>query len=369
MAFDPIEAIIADMRAGKMVILVDDEDRENEGDLIMAAGLARAEDINFMAKFGRGLICMTLTQERCQQLRLPLMVNHNRTPHATNFTLSIEAAQGVTTGISAADRATTIRAAVAPQAKPDDILQPGHVFPLMARPGGVLTRAGHTEAGCDLAKLAGLEPAAVIVEILNEDGTMARRPDLETFAVTHGLKIGTIAALIHYRTQTEATVERFSECVLPTAQGIFQLYGYQEVYGKEVHLALVHGVLSPEQPPLVRVHMLNPLCDIFGTQRSECGRWSLADVMARVQQEPSGVVVVLRTWDNPRALADRLEQFRLQDAGFALAREEIFDLRTHGVGAQILRDLGVRKMRLLAAPVKMHGLSGFDLEIVDYVTA
>ncbi len=369
MAFNTVEEIVADLRAGKMVIIVDDEDRENEGDLVMAAALARPEDINFMARYGRGLICLTLTQARCQQLRLPLMTHHNRTPHATNFTVSIEAAQGVTTGISAADRATTIQAAVAPDAKPEDLLQPGHIFPLMARPGGVLTRAGHTEAGCDLARLAGLEPAAVIVEILNEDGTMARRPDLEQFALTHGLKMGTIADLIHYRTQTEATVERFSTCSLPTPQGEFRLYGYQEVYSREVHLALVHGAISPEQPVLVRVHMLNPLCDLFGARRSGCGGWPLTDVMARVQQEAAGVIIVLRTWDNPRALADRLEQFQHQDRGLVQVREESFDLRTYGVGAQILRDLGVRQMRLLAAPMKMHGLSGFDLEIVEYVTA
>ncbi|HLF95767.1 MAG TPA: 3,4-dihydroxy-2-butanone-4-phosphate synthase, partial [Methylococcaceae bacterium] len=261
------EEIIEDIRQGRMVVIMDDEDRENEGDLIMAAPHARAEDINFMARYGRGLICLTLTRERCQQLRLPLMVNENKTAHSTSFTVSIEAAEGVTTGISAADRARTIQCAVAANARPEDLVQPGHVFPLMARPGGVLTRSGHTEAGCDLARLAGLEPAAVIVEILNEDGNMARRPDLERFAVEHGLKIGTIADLIHYRIQNEKTLERICECDFPTEYGHFRLHAYQDQIDNRLHLALTMGAVADGRPVLARVHARNLLGDLFGAQR------------------------------------------------------------------------------------------------------
>ncbi|MFZ0467975.1 MAG: 3,4-dihydroxy-2-butanone-4-phosphate synthase, partial [Thiogranum sp.] len=251
MQLNSIEEIIDDIRDGRMVIIMDDEDRENEGDLIMAASLVRPEDINFMATHGRGLICMTLTRERCRQLSLPLMVNDNQDQHSTNFTLSIEAAEGVTTGISAYDRAHTVRSAVQPAARPQDLVQPGHIFPLMARPGGVLTRAGHTEAGCDLARLAGLEPASVIVEILNEDGSMARRPDLEKFAASHGLKVGTIADLIHYRISNEKSVERVADCALATEYGEFHLYAYQDIVNKGLHLALVKGELSADEPTLV----------------------------------------------------------------------------------------------------------------------
>lgn len=258
-----IEEIIEDLRQGKMVIVMDDEDRENEGDLLMAAAFARPEDINFMAKYGRGLICLTLTRERCQQLRLPLMVHNNKTPYTTNFTVSIEAAEGVTTGISAADRALTIQCAVAKNAQPGDLVQPGHVFPLMAQAGGVLNRAGHTEAGCDLAHLAGVEPAAVIVEILNDDGSMARRPDLEVFASQHNLKIGTIADLIHYRIHHENTLERISECAYPTEFGDFRLYAYQDRNDDNVHMALVMGDISSEEPVLVRVHARNLIDDLF----------------------------------------------------------------------------------------------------------
>src|SRR5690554_2586648 len=271
--------IIEDIKAGKMVILMDDEDRENEGDLIMAAECITPEAINFMARYGRGLICLTLTEERCEQLNLPLMVGQNNSPYATNFTVSIEAAEGVTTGISAADRAQTVLAAVAKDAKPADLVMPGHIFPLKAREGGVLNRAGHTEAGCDLAKLAGLEPAAVIVEILNEDGSMARRPDLEIFAKEHGLKMGTIADLIHYRLQNEPTVERVAECRMPTEFGEFRLVAYRDLLERELHLALVKGDIEPEESTLVRVHMQHTLCDLFGNQR-DCG-WPLRDVMAR----------------------------------------------------------------------------------------
>src|SRR6056297_1853194 len=263
--FSPIDEIVADIRAGRMVIMVDDEDRENEGDLIMAANCVRPEDINYMARYGRGLICLTLTRERCEQLRLPLMVGHTNAMHATNFTISIEAAEGITTGISAHDRARTIQAAVAPDAKPEDLSQPGHIFPVMAQPGGVLTRAGHTEAGCDLARLAGMEPAAVIVEILNEDGSMAQRPDLEAFANRHGLKIGTIADLIRYRLEKEVSVERISEHAVQTGEGEFRLFCFEDhVHGavhvvleaeqanRTVHVALVHGTIRPDSTPLDR---------------------------------------------------------------------------------------------------------------------
>ncbi|MDH5180954.1 MAG: 3,4-dihydroxy-2-butanone-4-phosphate synthase, partial [Gammaproteobacteria bacterium] len=289
MELNSIEEIIEDFRQGKMVILMDDEDRENEGDLIMAAELVRADDINFMAKFGRGLICLTLTQQRCEQLNLPLMVKSNNDLHSTNFTLSIEAARGVTTGISAADRAVTVRAAVAVNAKPTDIVQPGHIFPLMAQPGGVLTRAGHTEAGCDLARLANLEPAAVIVEILNEDGSMARRPDLEKFAQEHGLKIGTVADLIHYRMQNEKTVERVAGSKLPTKCGDFELHAFKNMIDGQVHLALVKGNLDTSKPVLVRVHVENTLCDMLGSMRDDCG-WPLRDAMCRITDEGEGVV-------------------------------------------------------------------------------
>ncbi|MES9844018.1 MAG: 3,4-dihydroxy-2-butanone-4-phosphate synthase, partial [Candidatus Sedimenticola sp. 6PFRAG5] len=260
MAFNTTEEIIEDLRQGKMVIIMDDEDRENEGDLLMAAEMVTPEAINFMARYGRGLICLTLNKERCQQLRLPLMVGVNESQHATNFTVSIEAAEGVTTGISASDRSTTVLAAVKEDAQPQDIVQPGHIFPLMAQPGGVLVRAGHTEAGCDLARLAGMNPSSVIVEILNEDGTMARRPDLELFAKEHNLKIGTIADLIHYRVRNEKTIERISECTLPTEYGDFKLVAYQDCIDNELHLALVKGNVTPDEPTLVRVHMQNTLC-------------------------------------------------------------------------------------------------------------
>src|SRR5487761_2240984 len=262
--FNTIDEVLEDLRNGKMAVIMDDEDRENEGDLVIAASCVRAEDVNFMARYGRGLICLTLTRDRCRQLRLPLMVSDTDSQHKTNFTLSIEAAEGVTTGISAHDRAQTIRAAVAPNAKPEDLRQPGHVFPLMAQPGGVLTRAGHTEAGCDLARLAGLAPAAVIVEILNDDGTMARRPDLEKFAKAHGLRIGTIADLISYRLAKEKTVECITECRVPTEFGEFRMAVYEDRVNKTVHLALISGEVKPEKPVLVRVHLQSTLNDVVG---------------------------------------------------------------------------------------------------------
>jgi 3,4-dihydroxy 2-butanone 4-phosphate synthase / GTP cyclohydrolase II len=362
---DPTEDIIADIKAGKMVILMDDEDRENEGDLVMAAELVRPEDINFMARYGRGLICLTLTAERCRQLRLPQMVSRNEESHKTAFTVSIEAASGVTTGISAHDRAHTVRTAVKPDARPDDLVQPGHIFPLMAQPGGVLTRAGHTEAGCDLARLAGLAPAAVIVEILNEDGTMARRPDLERFAQEHGLKLGSIADLIRYRLDNEHTVERVAETHVMTEFGEFRLVTYQDSIDNTVHLAMVKGQVEAAKPTLVRVHIRNTLQDVLGV-RHEDFAWPLRRALQRVAEEGEGVVVLLRKPESSRELMQQIVSLNK-----AALDEHVHDpqqvLRTYGIGAQILSDLGVRKMRVLSAPKRMQGISGFGLEVVDYV--
>ncbi len=369
MALNSIDEILEDLRQGKMVIIMDDEDRENEGDLLMAASRVRPEDINFMARYGRGLICLTLTRERCKQLRLPLMVTDNETPHGTNFTVSIEAAEGVTTGISAYDRAHTIRTAVAPDARPDDLVQPGHIFPLMAQPGGVLTRAGHTEAGCDLTRLAGLEPAAVIVEVLKEDGSMARRPDLESFARRHGLKIGTIADLIRYRMANEKTIQRMAEFELSTEFGRLRLLTYQDALTKQVHFALVKGMINPEQPVLVRVHVQHTLCDLLPVQLPESG-WPLADAFHRVAGEPSGVLVLLTRQEDPKELVRRMQQYQREGVESHNPRptDSATELRTYGLGAQILLDLGVRRMRVLSAPKRLSGLSGFDLEVVEYVS-
>ncbi|HZX22395.1 MAG TPA: bifunctional 3,4-dihydroxy-2-butanone-4-phosphate synthase/GTP cyclohydrolase II [Woeseiaceae bacterium] len=364
--FSPIDEIVADIRAGRMVIMVDDEDRENEGDLIMAANCVRPEDINYMARYGRGLICLTLTRERCEQLRLPLMVGHTNAMHATNFTISIEAAEGITTGISAHDRARTIQAAVAPDAKPEDLSQPGHIFPVMAQPGGVLTRAGHTEAGCDLARLAGMEPAAVIVEILNEDGSMARRPDLEAFANRHGLKIGTIADLIRYRLEKEVSVERISEHAVQTGEGEFRLFCFEDHVNRTVHVALVHGTIRPDSTPLVRVHIQDTLGDVVGVRDPAFG-WPLRDAMRRVAAEESGVIVILRDQEGPRELMEAVAAMERPVEELERRRDGAAVLRTYGVGAQILRDLGVHRMRVLSAPKQMHAISGFGLEVVDYV--
>jgi 3,4-dihydroxy 2-butanone 4-phosphate synthase/GTP cyclohydrolase II len=290
--FNSIDEILEDLRQGRMVVIMDDEDRENEGDLIMAASRVRPEDINFMARYGRGLICLTLTRERCRQLRLPLMVSDTDESHRTNFTLSIEAAEGVTTGISAHDRAQTVRAAVAPDAVPENLRQPGHIFPLMAQPGGVLMRAGHTEAGCDLARLAGFEPAAVIVEVLNDDGTMARRADLEKFARHHSLRIGTIADLIRYRLKNERTVERIYDGTVQTEFGSFRLCCYEDHVHRNVHIVLVKGELDPAVPPLVRVHVKETLRDLVGVQAESLG-WPLRAAIERIAREPSGVMVIL----------------------------------------------------------------------------
>ena len=369
MSFDPTSELIAEFRNGNMVVLVDDEDRENEGDLVMPAAHATPEAINFMARYGRGLICLPMTRERCDAIGLKLMVGDNREAQRTQFTVSIDAAGGITTGISAVDRATTILAAVRPGAKPSDFVQPGHVFPLMSEPGGVLTRAGHTEAGCDLARLAGLEPAAVVVEILNEDGTMARRPDLERFAQTHGLKLGTIADLIEYRMLNEKTVERAGECRLPTEFGEFRLIAFRAGTDGEIHFALVAGEIDPEAPTLIRVHVHDSLCDLTASRRRDAG-WPIGDALRRVAEEGSGVVVVLRTPESPERLAARIDHYRREDEGETppLHDSGSTDLRTFGLGAQILADLGVRKMRVLSAPKRLHGISGFGLEIVEYVS-
>jgi 3,4-dihydroxy 2-butanone 4-phosphate synthase / GTP cyclohydrolase II len=370
MSLNTTEEIIEDLKQGKMVIIMDDEDRENEGDLVMAAEAVTPAAINFMARYGRGLICLTLTKEHCSQLRLPLMVTTDDELAATNFTVSIEAAEGVTTGISAADRSTTVLAAVAPDAKPQDLVQPGHIFPLMAQPGGVLVRAGHTEAGCDLARLAGLSPSAVIVEILNEDGTMARRADLEKFAVEHDLKMGTIADLIQYRVQNETTIERVSECNFPTEFGDFRMVAYQDMVDNELHLALVKGHPSTDRPTLVRVHMQNSLCDLFEAKFSECG-WPLRNAMKFIGNEEEGVIVVLRNHDSARDIVQRMLDLQAKSSGHQkfMKKDNSKELRTYGVGAQILSDLGVRKMRVLSAPKSIHALSGFEMEVTEYVEA
>jgi 3,4-dihydroxy 2-butanone 4-phosphate synthase/GTP cyclohydrolase II len=363
-----IDEIIQELAQGRMVVLMDDEDRENEGDLVMAAECVRPEDVNFMARYGRGLICLTLTRERCEQLRLPLMVNETNDKHLTNFTVSIEAAAGVTTGISAADRATTIRRAVARGARPDDLVQPGHIFPLMAQPGGVLARAGHTEAGCDLAGLAGFEPAGVIVEVLNEDGSMARRDDLERFAAQHGLKIGTVADLIRYRLAREQTVERVAECDWPTQQATFRLHTYRDRVNNRLHFALVFGRISADVPVLIRVHMQDTLRDLLQAERDNLGL-SLSTAMQRIVAAGAGVIVVLREPEAEQTLLRRVREFQLREDGVDTPRPpNSAVLRTYGLGAQILRDLGVARMRVLGTPRRMHGLSGFGLDVVEYVT-
>ena len=365
-AFSDIEDIIADVRDGKMVIMVDDENRENEGDLLMAAAKVRPEDINYMARYGRGLICLTISRERCAQLRLPLMVDDTDQRHATNFTVSIEAAEGITTGISAHDRAHTVKVAVAANARPEHLSQPGHIFPVMAQPGGVLTRAGHTEAGCDLARLAGLEPAATIVEILNEDGSMARRPDLEKFSKEHNVRIGTIADLISYRMQKEQFVERISETAVTTQYGAFTMYSYDDRVNQAVHIALVKGELGGATDPLVRVHIQDTLGDVIGVQSPELG-WPLYGAIERISREKTGVLVILREQESARDLMDAVENLSRSRDELKIRRSGDAVLRTYGVGAQILRDLGLKRMRVLSAPKQMYGISGFGLEISEYV--
>ena len=358
-AISGVPEILAELRAGRMVILVDEEDRENEGDLVMAAEFVTADAINFMARYGRGLICLTLTEERCRQLDLPLMVGANRSRMGTNFTLSIEAAQGVTTGISAADRARTVQAAVKKGAKPEDIVQPGHIFPLMAQQGGVLVRAGHTEAGCDLAQLAGLTPAAVICEVLKDDGEMARLPDLIAFGKTHGLKIGTIADLIHHRSRTESLVERVAERALETVHGPFKLVAYRDKSSRDTHIALVRGAIAPGKETLVRVHEPLSVADLLDSaDRSHS--WNLNDALRTIAAADNGVVVLLHRTESGADLLERL-------AMVAAPEPQKVDLRTYGIGAQILRDLGVTRMKVLSTPRKMPSMTGFDLEVTGYL--
>ncbi|HLX30704.1 MAG TPA: bifunctional 3,4-dihydroxy-2-butanone-4-phosphate synthase/GTP cyclohydrolase II [Casimicrobiaceae bacterium] len=361
MPLAPITEIISDIKVGRMVVLVDEEDRENEGDLVLAADHVTPDAINFMARFGRGLVCMPITEARARQLNLAPMTPVNRSVHGTNFTVSIEAAHGVTTGISAADRAHTIRVATAPHATPDDIVHPGHVFPLIAQPGGVLARAGHTEACCDLAQLAGLSSSAVLCEIMNDDGTMARLPDLERFAATHGLRIGAIADLIHHRSRTERLVERVAERPLSTPVGTFRLIVYRDKLTDATHLALSRGPISPEVETLVRVHEPLSIVDLLDAT-TDSHAWSILEAQRAIAEAGRGVIVLLHRPESARELRERAI------ATEAPAAAKV-DLRNYGIGAQILRDLNVGRMRLLARPRKMPSMAGFGLEITGYEEA
>jgi 3,4-dihydroxy 2-butanone 4-phosphate synthase/GTP cyclohydrolase II len=381
MSFAPIPELLEELRAGRMVVVVDDEDRENEGDLIMAAELVRPQDINFMVTHARGLVCLSLTRERCRQLGLPPMVRDNTSPHGTNFTVSIEAAEGVTTGISAYDRAHTVRTAVRPDASAADLSQPGHIFPLQAQPGGVLNRAGHTEAASDLALLAGMEPAGVLVEILNPDGSMARRPQLESFAREHGLRIGSIEDLIRHRLATEHTIERVDERDIDTPHGTFRLHTYRDRLGHGLHFALVRGAPDAVTPTLVRVQMLNPLADALHWRRADFGP-AVGDVLAAIAAEGSGALVLLG--EPPRGAADEAEAMlarirQPQDdattsasAAAATATSgragALAEWRRNGAGSQILADLGYGRLRVLGTPRRQVGLAGFGLEVVAYVS-
>ena len=359
----PVEDIVAEMRAGRMVILIDEEDRENEGDLVLAADHVTAETINFMARFGRGLICLTLTRERCELLQLPPMTTRNGTKHATAFTVSIEAAVGVTTGISAADRACTVRAAVAKNATVNDLVQPGHVFPLQAVDGGVLMRAGHTEAGCDLASMAGCSPAAVICEIMKDDGTMARLPDLLVFAAEHGLKIGTIADLIEHRSRNESLIEKIGSRTLHTAFGEFTAHAFKDKPSQGLHLALVKGKWGPDEAVAARVHEPLSVLDALETGRV-MHSWNLEQSLKYIAGEGKGVAVLLNCGESAAQL---LTQFEGTARASQAPERGRMDLRTYGVGAQILRDCGVHKMRLLGNPRRMPSMTGYGLEIVGYI--
>jgi 3,4-dihydroxy 2-butanone 4-phosphate synthase/GTP cyclohydrolase II len=361
MDLSPTQDLIDALRLGHMIVLADAEDRENEGDLVLAADFVTPEAINFMATHARGLICLTLTEDRCRQLNLPLMVNENRSPMGTAFTVSIEAAAGVTTGISAADRARTVRAATAKHAKPGDIVQPGHIFPVMAQKGGVLARAGHTEAGCDLAELAGLTPAAVICEIMNPDGSMARMPELLPFAQRHGLKVGTIADLIRHRSETETLVERVADRAIATPYGPFRLCVYHDKTVDEVHYALVKGEPAPGRPILVRVHEPFASLDLFDFDTARHA-YSVQDAMRIVAHHKEGVIVLLRRREPTGEILERLQ------APAAKRHPTRWDPRLHGIGAQILRDLGVGKMRVMARPKRIPSMAGFGLEVVEYVS-
>ncbi|NLY64636.1 MAG: 3,4-dihydroxy-2-butanone-4-phosphate synthase [Alcaligenaceae bacterium] len=362
----PVSEIVNELRMGRMVILVDEEDRENEGDLVMAAEFITPEAINFMVTHARGLVCLTLTEERCQQLDLPLMANKNGTSFGTNFTVSIEAAEGVTTGISAADRAHTIKVAVAKDAKPSDLVNPGHIFPVKAVPGGVLIRAGHTEAGCDLTAMAGLTPAAVICEILKADGTMARLPDLMVFAREHGLKIGTIADLIQYRSEHESMIQRLGEKNLKTPWGQFRAVAYQDKTSGAPHIALVHGQIDPAKEVLVRVHEPLSVLDLLNMEESKHS-WGVSEALKAISAAESGVLVLLNCQGSTPSLLKELSQWGAEDTDST--RKERYDLLTYGIGAQILRDLNVETMRLLAVPRKMPSMAGFSLTVTGYDSA
>jgi 3,4-dihydroxy 2-butanone 4-phosphate synthase / GTP cyclohydrolase II len=364
MSISSTEEIVAELRAGRMVILVDEEDRENEGDLVLAADFVTPEAINFMIKHARGLVCLTLTEERCDALNLSMMTTRNGTSFGTNFTVSIEAAEGVTTGISAADRAKTIQVAVAKATMPTDIVQPGHIFPLKAQKGGVLMRAGHTEAGCDLTAMAGLTPASVICEIVKDDGTMARLPDLLEFAREHNLKIGTIADLIHYRNRNESLVEQVAERTLHTAHGDFRMIAFRDKPSGSAHLALVHGVPAADQEALVRVHQPVSVLDLLETEATTHS-WNVPSSMAAIKAAECGVMVLLNCGETAN---DLFAQFAALDTPEAKpkGRAASMDLRSYGIGAQILRSLGVSKMKLLASPRKMPSMTGFNLEVTGF---
>ena len=363
MSFATIPELLEEIRAGRMVVIVDDEDRENEGDLIMAAELVKPSDINFMVTHARGLVCLSITRERSAQLGLNPMVRDNTSQHHTNFTVSIEAAEGVTTGISAYDRAHTIRTAVRPDASPSDLSQPGHIFPLMAQPGGVLNRSGHTEAASDLALLAGLEPAGVLVEILNADGTMARRPELEVFAREHGLKIGSIEALIRHRLETEHTIERVDSREITTDHGDFQLHTYRDRLSHGVHFALQRGHADAASPALVRVQIQNVLADALHWRRDDFGPLA-GDVLAAIAEAGQGVLLIL---SEPAPGAEALLA-RIRRDEVAAPTPPACEWRRNGAGSQILADLGYGKLKVLGTPRKQVGLAGFGLEVVEYVT-
>ena len=365
MSLNTTEEIIEDLRQGKMVIIMDDESRENEGDLIIAASAVRTEDINFMAQHGRGLICLTLNQKRSEQLQLPRIPKYGQAKHSTNFTVSIEAASGVTTGISAADRATTIHAATRPDAQPTDLVQPGHIFPIIAEEGGVLVRAGHTEAGCDLTRLAGFEPAAVIVEVLKDDGSMARHDDLVVLAAKHKLKIGTIEDLIRYRITNERTISRCEEVPFKSEYGEFDLVAFKDSVHGVTHIALVKGPVKPDAVTQVRVHIENPLKDVFSAKQTHS--WPIADALKRIAEADQGVLVYLTEPHAGLSLLDRVRHYKDQGSVDSQKSGPV-DLRTYGIGAQILSDLGVRKMQILSAPKVFHGLGAFGLEIIDYIS-
>lgn len=360
----PVEDIVAEMRAGRIVILIDEEDRENEGDLVLAADHVTADAVNFMARYGRGLICLTLTRARCDLLQLPPMATRNGARHSTAFTVSIEAAEGVTTGISAADRARTIQAAVAVTATADDLVQPGHIFPLQAVDGGVLMRAGHTEAGCDLAAMAGCSAAAVICEIMKDDGTMARLPDLLVFAAEHRLKIGTIADLIEYRSRNESLIEKIGTRTLQTAFGEFTAHAFRDKPGQGLHLALVKGQWTPEESVAARVHEPLSVLDALETGRS-MHSWNLDQSLKHISDEGKGVAVLLNCGESAAQL---LSQFEGTARASQAPERGRMDLRTYGIGAQILRDCGVHKMRLMGNPRRLPSMVGYGLEVMSYIT-